>query len=249
MSFLQKTGLHTRQEKGFSLQLLTMKETAHTMKSPGKGLKKTVIREILINQYISNFSELSQKARKNLLKDLEVFGNSILSSLVANKSKAIILPLNNKFTDLKEYSHLKGKPFYVKGYGKHDFYKTFDEVRGWGGNPAVIGEEWVVANDKHIFNVVRHEIAHQIHGNVLNTKVLKKIHKSFADAKEGKRFIRKNSSINEFEYFADGVAFYFNKSKSKKISIFDMSQICNRKLLFDKDEVLYNIVKDIFVRK
>ena len=206
-------------------------------------------RKDLIKRYVSNFDKLKSNTKKALLKDLESFGYSILEKLVKKKAHVVILPRNQKFTELEDYAHLKNKKFDIPGYGEHKFYKTFDEVRGWGGNPTVIGEEWVLANDKHIFNVVRHEIAHQIHGNVLNTKVLKKIHKSFADAKEGKRFIRKNSSINEFEYFADGVAFYFNKSKSKKISIFDMSQICNRKLLFDKDEVLYNIVKDIFVRK
>lgn len=222
-----------------------MKETAHTMKSPGKGLKKTVIREILINQYISNFSELSQKARKNLLKDLEVFGNSILSSLVANKSKAIILPLNKKFTDLKEYSHLKGKPFYVKGYGKHDFYKTFDEVRGWGGNPAVIGEEWVVAKDKHIFNVVQHEVAHQIQG-VLPKHIQEKIHSAYLKAKK-EGYIRKNSSLCDGEYFAEAAAFYFNNSPSRKLQgYFDMDRIYNRKLLLKTDKILYSIIKEIF---
>ena len=206
-------------------------------------------RKDLIKRYVSNFDKLKLDTKNRLQKDLEVFGDFIFEKLVKKKACVMILPLNQRFTDIKEYTHLRGKEFDIPGYGKHKFYKTFDEIRGWGGNPTVIGEEWVLANDKHIFNVVRHEIAHQIHGNVLNTKVLKKIHKSFVDAREGKHFIRKNSSINEFEYFADGVAFYFNKSKSKKISIFDMSQICNRKLLFDKDEVLYNIVKDIFVRK
>lgn len=110
----------------------------------------------LIKNYISNFDKLKSNTQKRLLKDLEVFDDFIFEKLVKKKAQIIILPLNVKFTDLKEYSHFKGKEFDVPGYGKHAFYKNFDEVRGWGGNPTVIGEEWVLAKDKNIFNVVRH---------------------------------------------------------------------------------------------
>ncbi len=176
----------------------------------------------------------------------KVFNNPILMSLVKKKVHVIVLPLSKKFTNIEEYSHWKGKPFYIKGYGKHEFYKTFDEVRGWGGNPTVIGEEWVMAKDKNIFNVVRHEIAHQIYGNILSKSICKKIQLAYSKARKNKGFIRKNSSINVSEYFADGVTFFFNRAPSRKIKIDNMKEICNRKILFNKDRVLHNVIKEIF---
>ncbi|MBI2140167.1 hypothetical protein HYU14_04530 [Candidatus Woesearchaeota archaeon] len=202
-------------------------------------------RHNLILKYISNFNELESKVQRNLLKDLKIFNDWILMALVKNKARVIILPLNKKFTDIKEYSHWEGKPFYVKGYGKHQFYKSFDEVRGWGGDPTVIGAEWVLAKDKNIFNVVRHEIAHQIHANILNKNICKKIDSAYKNAKK-KGFIRNNSAINQSEYFADGVTFFFNKSPSKRIKIDDMNQICNKRLLYTKDRALYRLIVDIF---
>ncbi|MBI2657111.1 hypothetical protein HYX08_00265 [Candidatus Woesearchaeota archaeon] len=206
-------------------------------------------RKFLIENYISNYDELKLNTKKNLLEDLEVFRDDIFSKLVKEKTYVIILPVKKSFTDIKEFSSWKGKVFDISGYGKHPFYKTFDEVRGWGGNPTVIGEEWILARDKDIFNVVRHEIAHQIHGNILNKSMLRRIHKAFLKAKKNNNYIRQNSSINESEYFADGVTFYFNNAKSRKIKIYDMSQICNRSLLFKKDKVLHDIVKAIFITK
>lgn len=203
-------------------------------------------REKLIEKYVSNFNELGFKTQRSLLKELGVFSDSILNLLLKKKVYVIILPLNKKFTDIREYSHWKGKPFYIKGYGKHQFYKSFDDVRGWGGNPTIIGEEWVMAKDKNIFNVIRHEIAHQIHGNILPKETCDKIHRAYQKAKKDNYFIRKNSSINEGEYFADGVTFYFNRTRSKTIKVFDMDQLCNRQLLRKKDKILYDIIKSIF---
>ncbi|MBI2138304.1 hypothetical protein HYU13_01840 [Candidatus Woesearchaeota archaeon] len=205
----------------------------------------TMERGRLISRYISNFNEFGRKVQRNILKDLKIFNDSLLLSLVKRNSYVIILPLQKKFTDIKEFSHLKGKAFFVKGYGKHQFYKTFDDVRGWGGNPAVIGEEWALAKDKNIFNVVRHEVAHQIHGAVLSKKICKKIASAYKNASK-KGYIRQNSSINQSEYFADGVAFFFNRSHSRKIEAGDMNCICNRRLLHKKDRILYDIIKDIF---
>ncbi len=201
----------------------------------------------LVKKYISNFDKLKLNTQKKLLEDLEVFDDFIFEKLVKKKAYVIILTVNQKFTDLKEFSKWKGKEFDVPGYGKHEFWKTFDEVRGWGGNPTVIGEEWVLAEDKNIFNVVRHEIAHQIHGNIVQKKILNKIHDSFLNTQKNNSFIRQNSSINHGEYFADGVTFYFNQAKSRKIKIHDMNQVCNRKLLLKRDKVLYKLVKEVFM--
>ena len=68
------------------------------------------------------------------------------------------------------------------------------------------------------------------------------------DTKKRKSFIRHNSSISHAEYFADGVTFYFNQAKSRKIKIFDMDKICNRKVLLEEDKVLYDLVEDIFLQ-
>lgn len=212
-------------------------------------------RQSLIKKYIYNFDKLRPKVKRELLYDLSVFNNSILEALVkkikkGEKAYMIIPPLNKKFTDIPEWSHLKGIKYKKHPvYGTHPFYKTFDEVRGWGGNPAVIGEEWVLAKDKDIFHVPRHEIAHQIHANIISKRIFKQIHSAYKKTRKKNNFIRPYSSMNFWEYFADGVTFYFNTSPSRKIKAFDMERTCNRKLLFKKDRTLYNIIRDIFQTK
>ena len=110
----------------------------------------------IVKKYISNFVELNPITQKRLLDDMRILNNSILRRLIkqidkGKKSYVIILSKNRKLTDIPEWSHLKRVRYKNHPiYGTHPFYKTFDEVRGWGGNPTVIGEEWILAKDKNI---------------------------------------------------------------------------------------------------
>jgi len=210
-------------------------------------------KDVLIREYIRNYDELSSIVKKHLLEDLKVFNTKIFEALVSQKRKgkytfAIILLKDRKFTDIPEWKHLKGIKYKDHPvYGTHLFYKTFDEVRGWGGNPTVIGEEWILAKDKDIFNVVRHEVAHEIHSNLISKELWQKITEAFNNAKNNKLFLRKSSALDEYEYFADGVTFYYNTAPSGKIEVFDMTFVCNREELKKRDRVLHDLIEDIFV--
>lgn len=115
-----------------------------------------------------------------------------------------IFPLHHRLWQVPHHEALKGTRTFDG--------RLWDDVKGAGGEHASAGAEWQRDVKYLRFNVLTHELAHQVHGQ-LPKQLRQAITRLYRKAKATRRTLDFYSDSNEMEYFAVGVEAYVSHEK------------------------------------
>lgn len=142
-----------------------------------------------------------------------------------------IFPFHRRLFEVPHHGELKGQRTFDG--------RIWDDVKGAGGAHASAGAEWQ-RDVKHLrFNVLAHEFAHQVHGQ-LPDDLKQEITALYAKGKAERRTLDFYSDANEMEYFAVGVEAYVSEAKlpDQKITYGH-----TRQALRQRDPALYAFIE------
>lgn len=144
-----------------------------------------------------------------------------------------IFPFHHRLFQAPHQAELKGQRTFDG--------RIWDDVKGVGGAHAAAGAEWQ-RDVKHLrFNVLAHEFAHQVHGQ-LPEELKAEIMGLYQKGKQERRTLDFYSDANEMEYFAVGVEAYVSEAKlpDQKITYGH-----TRKELLERDPALYALIEKL----
>jgi len=153
-----------------------------------------------IEQYVSNWSELSPRIRKRVALSVAPW-KAFIPVLVAGGSRLYIKPMAMKLSDAPGMEALKDARI------EYDS-RLWDDVRGAGGYLTVTGVEDVERTIFDRYNTVLHELSHQVHG-ILTADQWREIQALYnqaktRDAQTKKGFLSRYAGGSVWEYFAEG---------------------------------------------
>lgn len=140
----------------------------------------------------------------------------IAQRLQRNKVDLVLLPHNQKLTDVPQFTQLRGKKTFDG--------RVWDDVRGVANVPQRNGRVAVALPEENLielpsdgyqgnFSVGIHEVAHAVHGYGVTDKERRQILGAFnAQKRSGGAFTDEYASSNEYEYFAQATSAYLSRN-------------------------------------
>ncbi len=144
-----------------------------------------------------------------------------------------IFPFHHRLFQAPHQAELKGERTFDG--------RIWDDVKGVGGAHAAAGAEWQRDVKYLRFNVLAHEFAHQVHGQ-LPQDLKAEITRLYEQGKKARRTLDFYSDSNEMEYFAVGLEAYVSEEKlpDQKITYGH-----TRKELLERDPALYALIEKL----
>ncbi|MEY3393787.1 MAG: hypothetical protein RL346_23 [Verrucomicrobiota bacterium] len=165
----------------------------------------------------------------------------VRNAMIASGSRLTIIAWNEFTTDLPEYAHFKPK----------DFWDA--RARGTGGSETdpycSCGEENLLAypgDPYHEESILIHELAHNIHlrGLVrIDPTFDARLKKTYDAAMKAGLWKGKYASVNDREYFAEGVQSWFDDNREND---HDHNHVNTRAELIEYDPGLAALCKEVF---
>ncbi|MBF0312554.1 MAG: hypothetical protein HQK50_12445 [Oligoflexia bacterium] len=159
------------------------------------------------SKYILNWNLLSPLARTRLKYASSFYARHIDAMYTAGM-RLYVKDIHQYLSETPLNEDLRDQR--IQGGDYEGDNRLWDDVRGSGGNVAVVDLYEMMGSVFGEYNLVAHEMGHQLHDAVLPTELKSCIRKLYLKAKAENRIPNSYTARNELEYFAQGITYYLN---------------------------------------